>query len=37
MASKIGLLSRLRRIEALPNIPDSVEERIELAKSFTRG
>jgi alpha-L-glutamate ligase-like protein len=36
-ANKIGLLPRLRRLEAMKRIPESVEERVALAKSFAKA
>ncbi len=34
IANGLGLLPRLRKIEALKNIPDSIQERVALAKSL---
>ncbi len=36
LANKVGLLPRLRRIEAMAEIPASVTERVRLAKSLAR-
>ena len=36
LANKIGLLPRLRWLEHMKSIPESVEERVELAKSLAR-
>ncbi|SMF94093.1 alpha-L-glutamate ligase-related protein [Methylomagnum ishizawai] len=34
LANKLGLLPRLRKLEALPRIPESIPERVKLAKSL---
>jgi alpha-L-glutamate ligase-like protein len=36
LANKLGLLPRLRRIEAMREIPESASERVRLAKSLAR-
>jgi alpha-L-glutamate ligase-like protein len=36
LANRMGLLSRLRHVESLREIPDSVAERIQLAKTMAR-
>lgn len=37
LANKIGLLSRLRRVERMQDIPASIPERVRLAKSLVTG
>lgn len=37
LANRIGLSSRLRRIEKMRSIPEAIPERVELAKSLVAG